>query len=110
MTTFDNFVETHNLTVLNGDQCDAVLGAIQSHGYANASRIAFSDEFVAVEGGNLEYYAGLEYCADTLEVKTRAFTAWELKDLPRDRDEADTNTHRLYWACVEAVAGKDVVF
>jgi hypothetical protein len=110
MTTFDNFVETHDLTVLNGDQRDAVLGAIQRHGYADASRIAFSDEFVAVEEGNLEYYAGLEYCADTLEVETRSFTAWELKDMPRDRDDADRNTHRLYWACVEAVAGKDVVF
>ena len=68
MTTFDNFVETHNLTVLDRTKRDAVLRAIHRNGSAAASRIAFSDEFVAVEEGNLEDYAGLEYCSDSLEV------------------------------------------
>ena len=112
--TFDKYCTTNGLVILTADQTTKVLDSVQRHGYADADRIAILDNgtygcMLAVEGGNLGYYAGLDYCEEQMELKTRTFTAYLFDATESERDNG-TQTVRLFDACLAAMAGNEVVF
>lgn len=111
--SFSEYCKENGCTILTKAQTRAVCDAIQSRGFADAKRIAFSDDgryaILAVEGGNLEYYAGLEYCAGSIDVKTPAFTAWRFEVTETDRENGE-QTIRVFDAVIAAVAGDEVIF
>jgi hypothetical protein len=112
--TFNEYCTQNGLDILTADQTKQVLASVQRHGCADAKRLAILDNglygcVVAVEGGNLGYYAGLEYCEEQIELKTRKFTAYLFNATSIERDNG-TPTVRLYDACVAAMAGEEVVF
>lgn len=71
--TFYECAKANGLRTLTPKEKNDVLQLVQSYGYAQAINIAFNDEMVLVEGGNLKYYAGLEYVSPVQTTK-----AWEL--------------------------------
>lgn len=111
--TFDQYCCDNGCTILTKSQTRAVCDAIQSRGFADAKRIAFSDDgryaTLAVEGGNLEHYAGLEYCGESIDLTTRGFTAWRFEVTETNRDNGE-QTIRVFDAARAAVAGEDVIF
>jgi hypothetical protein len=111
--SFDQYCKENACTILTDDQTDSVCHAIQSRGFASADRIAYSDDgryaTLVVEGGNLEYYAGLEYCEESLDLKTRTFTAWRFEITETDRENGE-QTIRVFDAACAAVAGEEVIF
>ena len=112
--TFNEYCTQNGLDILTADQTKQVLASVQRHGCADAKRLAILDNglygcVVAVEGGNLGYYAGLDYCEEQVELKTRTFTAYLFNATSVERDNG-TPTVRLYDACVAAMAGEEVVF
>jgi hypothetical protein len=62
MNKFDKLAEEHGLDILTKEQTEKVLSSIHKQGFARAKRIAYSNGWLLIEGGNLDYYAGLEYC------------------------------------------------
>ena len=74
--TFNDFVEENNLTVLTPDQKSLFLQMIHSF-MASAGSVAFNDSMLVIKGGNLEYYAGLEYSKDEKVFSTSSFMVWE---------------------------------
>ncbi len=75
--TFDSFVSDEDLEILNKEQKSALLLTVHKF-MASACRIAVSDRFLAVEGGNLDYYAGLEYSKDRVAFQTPHFKVWDI--------------------------------
>jgi hypothetical protein len=74
--TFDDFVEENSLTVLTPDQKSRFLQMIHSY-MASAGGVAFNDSMLVIRGGNLEYYAGLEYSQNEKVFSTPLFMVWE---------------------------------
>jgi hypothetical protein len=97
--TFDSIVQEYNLTVLNNEQRYALMQTIHSY-MASCGKFAFNDQYVMVWGGNLNYYAGLEYSSSKIVMQTPQFTLWEM-----DGDE--DNLYRIVKSAkhiVESVA------
>lgn len=97
--TFAEYCAENGLTVLTPSQVETVCKSVQRHGYANARGIAFDDSFtatLAIAGGNLDYYAGLEYDRDSIDIATPKWTAY------RFRQSEDCRLTELLRGCVEA--------
>ena len=97
--TFAEYCAENGLTVLTPSQVETVCNGVQRHGYANARGIAFDDSHtatLAIEGGNFDYYAGLEYDRESIDISTPKWTAY------RFRQSEDCRLTDLLRRCVEA--------
>ena len=97
--TFNDFVSENHLTVLTPDQKSRFLQMIHSF-MASAGDVAFSRDMLVIRGGNLEYYAGLEYSRDEKVFSTQSYCVWE--DSGRE-----SNVNRLIRYCSEVVQEKE---
>ena len=96
MSKFDERAKELELQVLNKKQLAKFLLLVHSLHSAAADRVAFNSEYLLIEGGNLQHYAGLEY--DTpLEIYPKAVVSlykWEGED---------DNTKEAIEGCQETV-------
>lgn len=77
--TFDSFVAEEDLDLLTRDQVQELLLTVHRF-MASAGDIAVSHRYLAIRGGNLDYYAGLEYSQRNLAFEGRGFKVWELNE------------------------------
>lgn len=80
--TFAEYCADNGLTVLTPSQVETVCKSVQRHGNANARGIAFDDSFtatLAIDGGNFDYYAGLEYDRESIDISTPRWTAYRFE-------------------------------
>jgi hypothetical protein len=75
---FSDVVGEYGLQVLTKEQLIEVRKLIHSYLIGDAVSIAFSSEHLLVKGGNLDYYAGLEY-VQPIE-STREWKLYEAED------------------------------
>lgn len=91
--TFDSFAADEDLDILNKEQKAALLSTIHAY-MASAGRIAVSDDYLMVEGGNLDYYAGLEYSDDRVAFETTCFKVWRISGVKPSRCNAASIAYR----------------
>ena len=102
--SFKDFVKQEGCTVLSDEQRNAVLKGIHPF-MASAGKIAVGNGYLVIRGGNLEYYAGLEYSRDSKVLTTPEMDVWEVED-----SEDDTNHARVYNMALEALKGESPKF
>lgn len=111
--TFEDYCKQNGCYELTDKERAKVLRAVQGHGYAYAERIAVADEgdsgIIALSDHNLNYYAGLEYCTEQSEIRTRRFEAWSFPINAAERKNG-TQTVRLFDCINRAVNNKRMKF
>lgn len=89
--SFDAMLKEYDLTEVTGEQKKAAMRGVHSMGCASCGRIAYSEgqpRRLMIEGGNLAYYAGLEY-ADKPILIAGNVTLWETHEQPGECNVAD---------------------
>jgi|Laugresu1bdmlbdd_1035124.scaffolds.fasta_scaffold00093_12 hypothetical protein len=102
--TFDSFVDDASLDVLNPEQKRELLQTVHSF-MASAGRIAVSHDYLVVEGGNLDYYAGLEYSSGRLKFQTPHFKVWRIRGV----DPSECNAASLALRARNLVDGRPIM-
>jgi hypothetical protein len=77
--TFDSFVADEDMDLLTREQVNTLLLTVHRF-MASAVDIAVNHRYLAIRGGNLDYYAGLEYSQRNLAFEGRGFKVWELNE------------------------------
>jgi len=95
---FREFCDEHELDILTPEQKDAYLKGLHICAYAGA--IAVSHDTLAVNGGNLRYYAGLEYNRPVLEAVTDT-DCYRVYELSGKKD----NVYFTHKACMALFKG-----
>ncbi len=98
---FQEIAEERDLTVLNKDQLNTLLGAIHAHGSAHATNVAFNRTTFMYQSGNLDYYTGLSY-EQPDEIRERG----SIKIYVAGEDD-DDRTKKLGRMCRAIIKGED---
>lgn len=101
MSKFNMLAEQLDLTVLTSEQLFKLLDNIHSRRMASTKNVAFDHETLLIEGGNLDYYAGLEY---NTPVETYDRGETKLYDIQEEDPERILG---LIAKCQAIVDGKD---
>jgi hypothetical protein len=99
--TFESFCEDEDMDILTRDQVLTLLRTVHRY-MASAGAVAVSRRYLAVAGGNLDYYAGLEYSHRNLAFTGNGFTVWELNE-----DGDSCNAASIAERARNILAGKD---
>ena len=77
--TFDSFCADEDMDILTREQVQELLQTVHRF-MASAGDIAVNHRYLAIRGGNLDYYAGLEYSSRNLAFEGKGFKVWELNE------------------------------
>lgn len=99
--TFESFCADEDMDILTRDQVVTLLRTVHRY-MASASAVAVNHRYLAVAGGNLDYYAGLEYSHRNLAFTGKGFQVWELNE-----DGDSCNAASIAERARNILAGKD---